>query len=514
MGPISHSINFLEELQKSVGLFAPETALTVTFLLAIVADLIFRRSRNVTGFIALLGFIATGALLMSNSSTSAFAFNSTYAIDPFANFFKLLILITSYLIVVISFFSAELYHGNRKLGEYYTLIIGMTFGMFILCSSTNLIMIYIGIEAMSLCSYVLSGYTKEIRRSSEASLKYVIYGAVSSGIMIYGISLIYGLTGHLGLAEINHSLNVANLDHITLLVSGMMIIAGFAYKISAVPFHFWTPDVYEGAPVTITAFLSVASKAAGFAALIRFFKVVFAAVPAQGSIPDATWNMLGSIDWRIVIAILSVLTMTLGNLVALKQTNVKRLLAYSSIAHAGYMLMGVTVMSEIGVQSVLVYLVAYMFMNLGAFYVVMQYANLIGSEELEDYTGIGYRAPVLGICMVIFLVSLLGFPSTVGFIGKLYIFSAVLSFAGKNGQNFYWLAIMGVINSAISAYFYIKIVRNMFVRGAEFDKEKFKLSPESLVVALIIVIPTLYFGLFPGAVIRWAETSLKILVGN
>jgi NADH-quinone oxidoreductase subunit N len=279
----------------------------------------------------------------------------------------------------------------------------MTLGMFLLSSSSNLIMMYLSIEIMSLSSYVLAGYTKEIKRASEASLKYVIYGAVSSGIMIYGISIIFGLTGSLNLYEINTFLANNDVNLWALLIPTLMIIAGIGYKISAVPFHFWTPDVYEGAPVTITALLSVASKAAGFAMLIRFVKIGFIDSAAGGEY----WTTL-HLDWQHIIALLSVLTMTLGNLVALWQTNVKRLLAYSSIAHAGYMLMGLVVMNDAGVAAILIYFFMYLFMNLGAFYFVLLIANKTGSENIEDYQGLGYKAPRISVCMVIFLISLTG----------------------------------------------------------------------------------------------------------
>src|SRR4030042_4844851 len=295
-------------LIKSISLFKPETTLTVTFLLAMIFDMIFKKSKNIAGYIAITGLVITG----------------------------------------------------------------ITFCMFLLVGSANLIIIYLAIETMSISSYILDGYTKEVKRSSEASLKYVIFGAVSSGIMLYGISILFGLTGSLNLFEINQFLVTNKVANIPLLIAGLMILAGFGYKISAVPFHFWTPDVYEGAPVTIVAYLSVASKAAGFAVLLRFFKTGLI-----DSIPGTTemWILAGSIDWHSVIAVLSILTMTLGNIVAIWQTNLKRLLAYSSIAHAGYLLMAVSVLNDNGVSAVLIYFFFYMLMNLGAFFIIQLIAN-------------------------------------------------------------------------------------------------------------------------------------------
>ncbi|MDQ1266321.1 MAG: NADH-quinone oxidoreductase subunit [Bacteroidota bacterium] len=492
---------FLNEIYKSINLFRPEAALVITFLAALIFDLIFKKSKNISGYIALIGFAVTAVLLFQqNASVPKPSFIFMLAVDPFAKFFKYIILFTSFLIILMSFLSDELYKENRRLGEYFTLIVGMTFGMFLLVGATNMIMIYLAIETMSLSSYVLAGYTKEIKRASEASLKYVIFGAVSSGIMIYGISILYGLTGTLNLYGISMTIMRGGVNSFGLIASGLMIIAGIGYKISAVPFHFWTPDVYEGSPITITAYLSVASKAAGFAVLIRFLEVVF-----PGGVANMQKDIAG-VDWKIVIAVLSVLTMTLGNLVALWQTNLKRLLAYSSIAHAGYMLMGVVVMNKIGASAVMTYFFFYMFMNLGAFLVVMLFANKIGSEDIEDYSGIGYRSPILGVCMVIFLLSLTGIPPTAGFIGKYVIFQAVLD----SGHQWVWLAVVGVLNSVVSLFYYVKIFRNMFIRGVDTEQEPLEFSPASIIMLFVLVIPTLVFGLYFGPVVNWATESMKL----
>lgn len=493
---------FVTNVGESIQLMQPEVALLITFVLALVFDIIFKKTRSIAGYVTILGFIVTGFLLCTADSANAGGFTQMVAIDPFSNFFKLIILLASLIVVIMSLFSKELYTESRTLGEYYSLIAGMTLAMFLLSSSNNLIMMYLSIEMMSLSSYVLAGYTKEIKRASEASLKYVIYGAISSGIMIYGISLFFGLTGTLNLYEINSFLANADINLWALLVPTLMIIAGIGYKISIVPFHFWTPDVYEGAPVTITALLSVASKAAGFAMLIRFIKVGFVDSMFGGDF----WAVL-HLDWQHIIALLSVLTMTLGNLVALWQTNVKRLLAYSSIAHAGYMLMGLTVMNDAGVAAVLIYFFVYLFMNLGAFFFVLLIANKTGSENIEDYQGLGYKAPAISVCMVIFLVSLTGLPPTAGFIGKLYIFTALLQ-----NPDFIWLAVVGVINSVISLVFYVKVFRNMYLRKVDEAKETFKFSIPSIVLMLALAIPTLLFGIYFSPIVNWAEQSVGIFL--
>jgi NADH-quinone oxidoreductase subunit N len=493
------------DLVKSISLFKPETTLIATFLLAMILDMAFKKSKNIAGYIAIAGLLITAIFLFEQTGANYKAFSSLLVVDSFGQFMKFIVLMSSLIIIVFSFFSDELHNAHTKLGEYYTLIIGMTFGMFLLVGSSNLIMIYVAIETMSISSYVLAGYTKEVKRASEASLKYVIFGAVSSGIMIYGISILFGLTGSLNLFEINQFLVANKVATIPLLLSGLMILSGFGYKISAVPFHFWTPDVYEGAPVTITAYLSVASKAAGFAVLLRFFKTGL-----LDSIPGTSeaWQLLGSIDWHYVIAVLAVLTMTLGNLVAVWQTNMKRLLAYSSIAHAGYLLMAVSVMNDNGVSAVLIYFFFYMLMNLGAFFVVQLVANKLNSEEVEDYNGLGYRSPVLGVCMTVFLISLTGLPPTSGFIGKLYVFSAVIN------SGYLWLAVIGVLNSVVSLYYYVKIIRNMYLRDVESTKSKLVFSPVTIAIVLLLAVPTLLFGVYFTPIIEWANYSMNIFVGN
>ncbi|MGE5479556.1 MAG: NADH-quinone oxidoreductase subunit N [Chloroflexota bacterium] len=492
------------DLAAHVSAFGPELALVITFVVAILADIIMKRVKNVAAFVVLLGFIATGFVMASQSAADQSIFSQVLVADSFSMFFKWIILLSSGVVVLMSLASKELNTPGRSMGEYYSLICGMTFGMFLLSSSANLIMIYLALETMSLSSYVLSGFTKEVRRASEASLKYVLYGSLASGFMIYGMSLLYGLTGSLNIFEINSYLLSNPVQTVPLFVSGMMIIAGFAYKISAVPFHFWTPDVYEGSPVAVTAYLSVASKAAGFAVLVRFVKSAF--IDPAVSTPEL-WNTLSTINWKYVIAILAVLSMSLGNLVALWQTNVKRILAYSSIAHAGYLLMGVAVMTNAGNFAILVYFFMYMLMNLGAFYVVQLVAGKIGSEELEDYNGLGYRAPALAAAMTIFLISLTGLPPTAGFIGKLYLFAAVI-----NDPSWIWLAVVGVLNSVVSLFYYAKIFRNMYIRKPAEDAGKLSYGMTSQALMYALAALTLIFGIWYGPVAAWAEKASNVFI--
>lgn len=494
----------VNELIGSLGLIKPELALLVTFVVVIIADLIFKNNKVNLG-LSILGTIVSGIFLIGMSGTNTSAFANLIAVDPFSEFFKYLILISTLIVLVMSEFSEELHNRDVWMGEYYMLVLGMALGMFLLAGATNLIMIYLALETMSMSSYILSGYTKEIKRSSEASLKYVIFGSLSSGIMIYGMSILFGMTGSLDLYAIQSYLAANGFFQPAIFISGLMVIAGFAYKISAVPFHFWTPDVYEGSPITITAYLSVASKAAGFAVLVRFIKLTF--FDAAGS-SDESWIMMNSIPWDMVLAVLAVATMTLGNIVALWQSNVKRMLAYSSIAHAGYLLMGIVVMTNTGLMSILVYFFFYLLMNFGAFIVVMLFAHKIGSEEMDDYEGIGYQAPVLASFLTLFLVSLTGLPPTAGFIGKLVLFGAVLD------SGWYWLAVIGVLNSVVSLYYYAKVVRNMWLRKVDNGKGTLNFSIQSQALVMVLGIPTLVFGLFFGPIMRWAEHSVRIFLGN
>lgn len=411
----------VEQILESLSRFLPETVLVAAVCITIIFDLIFKRNRGITVFIALVGLFVSLYFVLGQAGQMHEVFFGMIVVDPFSVFFKFVIGISAILIVLFSLYSSEVQSAENRTGEYFSLLLALTLGMFLMSGAVNLLMMILAIELTSLTSYILAGYTKEAPDSSEASLKYMIYGALSTGLMLYGISIIYGLTGATDIFGINQALSMGDVNSTTLLIAVILILVGFGYKISAVPFHFWTPDVYQGAPVTITAFLSVASKAAGFAMMIRFFKVSFIDTSVLG-LPPGVWASLPGIEWNKILAIISVLTMTLGNFVAIWQDNLKRLLAYSSIAHAGYMLMGVVILTDAGIAAVLIYFIVYLFMNLGAFYVVMLVANKTGSEDIDAYKGLGYRSPIIGVAMVVFLFALTGLPPTAGFIGKLYLF--------------------------------------------------------------------------------------------
>jgi NADH-quinone oxidoreductase subunit N len=489
-----------QQILDSLKYFQPETILTVTFCFALLLDLIFPKAQKQIGYISFLGILLSVLFaLRCDFGNGISIFSNMYAVDAFSVFFKVIIGVSSLIVIGFSLQSDELNTKGRKLGEFYALLVALTLGMYLMSGASNLLMMYLSLELSSITSYILAGYMREKEDSSEASLKYILFGAAASGAMLYGISILYGLTGSLDVYGIQRAMTSGGMNSITLLFAGIFILVGFGYKISAAPFHFWTPDVYQGSPITITALLAVASKAAGFAMMLRFFAVAFSHATAEGFV-----NVIQGFDWQIIIAAISVLTMTLGNLVAVWQNNMKRLLAYSSIAHAGYMLMAFTVMSNSGISAIMIYFIVYLFMNLGAFYVVMLIAQKIGSEDVEDYKGLAYRSPLVCVVMALFLVSLTGLPPTAGFIGKLYIFSSLIT------AQWYWLALIGALNSVVSLFYYVKVFRNMFLKQPEGDTLSISFSPVQIAWMMFLAIPTLFFGLYFSPLVEYAQASVKI----
>jgi len=499
---VNLDINYITQ---SLHLFVPELIISATLVLIVMADLI-SGNKKLLPYISVAGLLVAGYYVIDLFGVNAFAFSTRPSsgmmiIDSFGTFFKIIVIVATLFIIVFSVGSKEIRASFERHGEYYTLLFGMVLGMFFMIAAADLIIIYLSLELLSLSSYILAGFSKEKKRSSEASLKYVIYGAISSGIMLFGISIIFGLTGSTNLYEINSLIQLQEYQSITFLLAGILIFTGIGYKISAAPFHFWTPDVYEGAPVTITAYLSVASKAAGFALLIRFIKITFIkSVDSSGN-----WELIELFDWQNFIIVLSVLTMTLGNFAALWQDNVKRMLAYSSIAHAGYLLLGLAVLSNQGLMAILIYFAIYAFMNLGAFLVVMLIANKTGSEQLDDYNGLGYSTPLLGVSLTIFLISLTGLPPTAGFIGKLYLFIALVD------ANMIVLAVIALLNSVVSLYYYIRVLKHMYLVKPEKDFKVWDISGMNTAVVLLLVIPVLLFGVYFTPLIEFAKNSITIL---
>jgi NADH-quinone oxidoreductase subunit N len=497
-------------LYHSLSLIIPEITISVSFIVLVLADLIFHKNKKIIPFIAGIGILTAGYFTLAQYGKSGFAFPLStvpfnnfgmLAIDSFGIYFKIIVLVSSLLIIFFSGSSLEIRKITARVGEYYALIFGMILGMFIMISASDLILIYLSMELMSLSSYVLSGFTKLRDRNSEAALKYLIYGAVSSGLMLFGISLVYGLTGSTNLYIINMMFHMPHMDLFTISFAVILIFAGIGYKISSAPFHFWTPDVYEGAPITITAFLSVASKAAGFALLIRFIKTAFVtSVDASGF-----WHLSGVFGWKPILIAISILTMTLGNFSAIWQNNLKRMLAYSSIAHAGYILLGIVVLSNQGLFAVLIYFAVYMITNLGAFLIIMLVSNKTNSEEISDFDGLGYTSPFLCVSFTIFLLSLTGLPPTAGFIGKLYIFIGLVD------AKMITVAVIALLNTVVSLYYYVRILKHMFLVKPEKEPPTISISHTDTILVSVLVAAVLILGVYFEPLINAAKACMVIL---
>lgn len=421
--------------------------------------------------------------------TQSRGFGAMFALDPFSIFFKLLLIVVMALVTLLS--DDFLRESRYSPWEYYSLLAFALIGMMFMVSGVHLITIYIGLELMSLSSYILAGYFKNEQKSTEAAMKYFVLGAVSSAILLYGISLIYGVCGSLNLMDIDRAMSTL-ITNDALMVGIMMLGAGLCFKVAAVPFHVWTPDVYEGAPTPITAFLSTASKTAAFAIFARIFYVGL--------------NHF-SLDWTNVLATVAALSMIIGNLAAITQDNIKRMLAYSSIGHAGYAMLGIIAVSTTGVRAVLIYSLVYVFANLGIWAtVLMLRRHEYAGERVDDFDGLHERAPLWAFAMVIFLLSLGGIPPTAGFIGKYYLFAAAVQ------SGFGWLAIIAVLMSAVSMFYYFRIVVAMYLReGRPADVTT---SGALKFVAAVCLIVTLVFGVLPGPLIDQVEASSRWVAGR
>ena len=487
----------------SLAYFGPELVLSGSVVVLILLDLVIK-NRAAAGIVALIASILTFFLLIAERSPSTLLFNGVIVFDSFAFFFRLLIILATVVAVWMSIGSREVKGCDQ--GEYYAVLMAGSLGMFLMAEAYNLLMAYLSLELVSLTSYILTGFLKHNRRSQEAALKYLIYGGVASGTMIYGMSWIFGIAGSLDFGVINGALTASGTGaSLGVFIALVLILTGMGYKVASVPFHMWAPDVYTGAPIPITTFLAVGSKAAGFALLTRFFYPAISRLTANGS-----WHALAGVDWPQLLLFMCMITMTLGNLAALQQTNMKRLLAYSSIAQAGYALMGFVVLSNDGIRAMMFYLIAYYVMDAGAFLVVMIVANATGSEEIDAYRGLAFRGGMVpALALAIFLFSLTGIPLTVGFIGKFYLFAAVI-----RGQ-FYILAVVGIINSVISLYYYLRPIRTMFLDQPTGDEAALNTAGSAWNYGLmgLLATATIVMGLYWGPIIAFADRSLKFFTG-
>ena len=489
---------YLEQL----GGILPEILLSATACAVLVFDLATagRNSARVA-YLTLAGLFATGFTLIGQMDAAPRSVLGMVELDRFGNFFKLFTVAS--LAVVVVFILNDRRERKHGIGEYYFLLLGAAIGAFFMVSTNNLLLLVLGLELLSMASYALAGFHKGDKRSAEASLKYILFGSLSTGIMLYGISLLYGLTGTLDLVQMGsaageHGL-VAQLEHspTPVAIAIVLTLAGFAYKVSIAPFHFWTPDVYEGAPTPVTTFLAVASKAAGFAVLLRFLGALFVQSDVQAVVAGY------GADVGSLIAILAAVTMTLGNLSALGQPSLKRLLAYSSIAHAGYALVGVACMNAAGFEAAMYYLAAYYFMNLGAFGFLLYFEGVTGKDTVDSLQGMGYRAPLISVLMIAFLASLTGLPPTVGFYGKLQLFYVALP------EGLLWLLVVLAVNTVVSLFYYFRVARALFLRAP--SDEHAPAQPAMATVLGLLGIATVVLGVWVSPLWDWVTQSLDIL---
>lgn len=515
----------LSTILSDIKFMLPEVALVLSLCGVVLADVFLskERSAKASALIALTGLlVAFGVVCITfgNGNHSVFTsitpnaegtivgitgpdygFSRMLVSDKLSDFFKLILFLGTVGVISFSMRSPEI--KAYRHGEYYTLMLGAVLGGSFLASSNNYIMLFLSLETLSLCSYVLAGYSKHNRLAAEASLKYILYGSVASGVMLFGISYIYGMGGTMDIRESLFAIPMREDNELAVLLAFVMVVGGLGFKLAAAPFHFWAPDVYQGAPTPVTAFLAVVSKAAGLSALLRIFLPLFAT--SGDVIPDGIQAVQGSLTSLIeqgrlplLFWIVSASTMTIGNIIALRQNDMKRLLAYSSIAHAGYILMCMTVFNNASLEAILLYIFLYTFMNLGAFAVVMIVMNRTGSSSMSEYRGLFYRNPVLAIIMFLFLLSLTGLPPMAGFMGKMMLFYAVTgegitaSEAGNaaGGIFYFSLAAIGGINTAISLYYYMRVAKTMIFDSPKEGVDQFKVGLFDWVTLTIYAAPT------------------------
>lgn len=466
----------------------PELVLMCWVFFMMMVDLFIPKDRKgMNAVLGLAGVVITAAtILFVMSYGEISSFNDSMRSDRFANFFKLLFTVTAALIILISRKYIEIERANW--GEYYSLLLFAVAGMMVLVSATDLVTVYLGMEFMALTVYVLAGFLRNDVRSNEAALKYFLLGAFSSAILLYGIVLLYGVTGTTNLYKIASFLSANdNYSNPILIAALVLLVSGFAFKVAAVPFHMWAPDAYEGAPTSITAFMSVGPKAASFAALLRVFLV---ALP----IMKPHWV---AIFWGV-----SAITMVVGNVVAVAQTNIKRMLAYSSIGHAGYILLGVVAGTKLGVAAVLLYMLVYIFMSIGTFAVIILLRKTgVKGDEIKDFSGFARRYPSLGLCMLIFLISLIGLPPTAGFIGKMYLFAAAVE------AEYYYLAVIGVLMSVVSLFYYMQVAKTMYIDDV-IEGQELVPSRALTFVVYFCAAATLLIGMVPETFIASAVASV------
>ncbi|HEV8441582.1 MAG TPA: NADH-quinone oxidoreductase subunit N [Methylomirabilota bacterium] len=470
----------------------PVLVLSATAILVMLLDLVPPRDRkDHLGFVGLVGVLASLILTLRMWGSDLHAFRGMVALDSYALFFNLVIGYATGLVLLLSM--DYLRRQGMESGEFYILVLFSAVGMMLMASATDLIVIFLALETMSLSLYVLAGFFRGRAQAGEASMKYFLLGAFASGFFLYGIALIFGATGSTNLDKIANAMGAGAARDPLLVIGVGLLLVGFGFKISSVPFHMWTSDVYEGAPTAVTAFIATGSKAAAFAALLR---VLLAAVrPA-------------ALDWTPLLWGLAVLSMTVGNVIAIAQQNLKRMLAYSSIAHVGYMLVGVVAGGAPGHGSVLFYLLVYTFTTAGAFGVILLLErNGREAVSLEDYGGLATRHPVMALALSIFLLSLIGIPPTAGFVGKFYLFGAAVR------AGYVWLAVIGVLNSAVAAYYYLRLIVYMYMREPEAGGPTVLVPSFAGSLALVVALwGVVQLGVLPAPLLDLAQSAVTPLL--
>ncbi|HUI81419.1 MAG TPA: NADH-quinone oxidoreductase subunit N [Bryobacteraceae bacterium] len=472
--------------------FLPEIILTVMGTVLMLLDpIINRRSSGWFGGLSLLALVAALIASVAAYSEAGPAFGGMLIIDGFATFFRVLVIGVGILTILPSY--GFLARQDAETSEYHALLLFSIAGQCVMVSANELIMIFIGLEISSIASYVLAGYLRDDKRANEAALKYFLLGSFATAFFLYGVALIYGATGSVNLTMVRSAITSANgPSPVFVGVAAALMFVGLAFKVSASPFQIWAPDVYQGAPTPVTGFLSAGPKAAAFAIFLRIFMTAF--------------EPLGN-SWVPLVWISALLSMTIGNFAALLQSNVKRLLAYSSIAHAGYVLVALTARSDVGTAAAMFYLAAYAFMNIGAFAVV---SHLSGKGEryqsVDDFAGLGQKQPMTAAMLTIFLLSLIGVPLTGGFFGKFYIFKAALE------SHLVWLTVLGLLNSAVAAYYYLRILVMMYMHEpSEAATNAEPLSPGLSAALIVPAVGTLFLGIFPTWVLDFAGKSSNLV---
>ncbi len=478
----------LSVLNINFASILPEIILTVLALIILVLDFFVRKEdKGILGYLSVIGLLLLLPVVFTTIEPKP-SFGGTVRADAFSAFFNVIFVISAILTVVMSM--DYLKKVNVQRGEYYTITLFATLGMMVMASANDFVNLYVGLETMAVSFYILVAMRVDNRRSVEGALKYFVLGALSSGILLYGIAFAYGFSGSTNLAEIASASGKLPAENPFMLLAIVLIIVGFSFKIAAFPFHLWSPDAYEGAPVPVAAFLSVGSKAAAFAVFLRVFVYAFPAFHAH---------------WTDLLWMLSAATMFFGAVVAISQRNVVRMLAYSSIAHAGIILMGLLVYNELGAAGILYYLLVYTFMNMGAFTIVAMYVRGDGKgESINDYRGLAATRPVMAFLFALFLLSLAGIPPTGGFAAKFFILASAVS------ARFYWLAAIGVLSTVISLFFYVKVIFYMYMKEPEESAEEApRMGMTYNIVLFVTVAGTVIMGVYPSPFMDLAVKAIK-----